>query len=203
MLILECEQGSDAWFAGRLGIPTASTFDKIITPTGKASTQAEGYMNRLLAEWLMGKPVDIEKSEWMLRGNELEDQARCYHAFTEDVQVQKVGLVYRDEVKMVAASPDGLIGEDGGLEIKCPAPWTHVGYLLGGKCPTDYIPQVQGNMYVTGRNWWTFLSYHPDMEPMMVKVERDDEYIQTMDKMLNEFISKLLHRREKLSHLKR
>ena len=160
-------------------------------------------MNKLLAEWLMGKPVEIEKSDWMLRGSELEAQARAYHAFALDVEVTQIGLAYQDERKLISCSPDGLIADDGGFECKCPAPWTHVGYLLADKLPTDYIPQVQGGLYVTDRKWWHFMSYHPDIEPLLIHVRRDEEYIALIDKAITQFVDKLLGKRERLKHLKR
>ncbi len=201
MIKLDCIQGSPEWFQGRLGIPTASNFDRIITPTGKSSTQAEGYMNRLLAEWLTGKTSDIEQSEWMKRGIEMEAEARDFYAFRHDVEVKQVGLVYQDDRRLVSCSPDGLLGE-GGLEVKCPAPHTHVSYLLNG-FPSDYIPQVQGSMYVTGAPWWDFISYHPDMEPVIVRVKRDDAYIKTLDGLLIKFLAEMSVRRDKLKHLRR
>lgn len=197
MILINCEQGSPEWFAARLGIPTASGFDKIITPTGRPSTQAEGYMNRLLAEWLMGKPVDIEKSEWMERGTEMEVEARKLYEFQTDTTVETVGLIYQNERKLVACSPDGLVG-DGGLEIKCPAPWTHVEYLLNNDIPTKYIPQVQGNIWITGRKWWDFQSYHPDMDPVIVRVRRDETFIKALESELSKFIDKMLAKRIKL-----
>ena len=201
MITLDCVQGSDVWFQARLAIPTASNFDRVITPGGKPSTQSEGYMNRLLAEWLTGKASDIEQSEWMKRGIEMEAEARDYYAFRHDVEVKQVGLVYQDDRRLVSCSPDGLLDE-GGLEVKCPAPHTHVSYLLNG-FPSDYIPQVQGSMYVTGRPWWDFISYHPDMEPVIVRVKRDDAYIKTLEGLLNKFLAEMAARRDKLKHLRR
>ena len=202
MIIVECVQGSEEWFQHKMGVPSASNFDRIITPGGKASTQAEGYMNRLLAEWLTGKASDIEQSEWMKRGIEMEAEARDFYAFQNDAEVKQVGLVYQDDRKRVSCSPDGLL--DGmGLEIKCPAPHTHVGYLLDGDLPKDYIPQVQGSMYVTGLSQWTFMSYHPDMTPLVVTVKRNEEYIKAMDGLIVKFLAEMNIRREKLQSFKR
>ena len=202
MIILDCAQGSTEWHSGRLGVATASNFDRVITPTGKPSTQAEGYMNRLLAEWLTGKTSDIEQSEWMKRGIEMEAEARTYYAFLHDAEIRQVCIVYKDERRLVSCSPDGLHG-DGGLEIKCPAPHTHVGYLLSESLPNDYIPQVQGSMYVTGAPWWDFMSYHPDMEPVIVRVLRDDAFIKMLDGLLTKFLAEMQTRRDKLKRFKR
>ena len=90
-----------------------------------------------------------------------------------------------------------------GLEIKCPAPHTHVGYLLDGDLPKDYIPQVQGSMYVTGLPHWTFMSYHPDMTPLVVTVKRNEEYIKAMDGLIVKFLAEMNIRREKLQSFKR
>jgi len=198
MIVLDVEQGSDVWHAARCGIPTASNFGQIWTPTGKASTQAKGYMHRLLAEWLTGTPTVVKQTEWMERGTELEAEARDWYEFQTGAEVERIGLAYLDESRMVACSPDGLV-EAGGLEIKCPAPHTHVEYLLAGKLPTTYIPQVQGSMYVTGRQWWDFLSYHPDMPPVLVRVARDDEYIAGLAAALHSFCERMAANRLQLA----
>lgn len=202
MITVDCVQGSPEWFAARIGIPTASNFDRILTPTGKSSTQAEGYMNRLLAEWITGKTSDIEQSEWMKRGVEMEAEARNYYAFQHSVEIKQVGVVYQDERKLVSCSPDGLM-EASGLEVKCPAPHTHVGYLLRGVLPTDYVPQVQGSMYVTGLKSWAFISYNPDMDPLVVQVERDEAYIKLLDAAITKFLAEMLDRRKKLEKYRR
>ena len=199
MIILDLEQGSEEWHLARLGIPTASNFAKIITSTGKLSTSATGYMHKLIAEYLMEKPIDIEKTEWMERGNELEADARGAYEFITDTTVDEVGLIYKDDKRLVSASPDGLINSDGGLEIKCPSPAVHVEYLLANKCPSKYLPQVMGCMYVTGRIWWDFMSYHPDLDPLIVRVNRDEELITKMDEAINKFIVKMLDKRNQLT----
>lgn len=202
MIILDCEQGTDAWFQGRLGIPTASNFDKIITSTGKASTQAKSYMNKLLAEWLTGSSINQDSTEWMERGNLLEADARSLFEFTNECEVSQVGLIYKDDRKLVSCSPDGLI-DDSGLEIKCPAPHTHVEYLLSGKLPSKYVAQVQGSMWVTERDSWNFMSYHPEMQPLSVKVNRDDKFIKTLEDYVNDFIDEMLTKRQKLDEARK
>ena len=184
MKILNLEQGSPEWLQARLGVPTASAFDKIITPTGKASTQTDAYAKKLVAEWLCGEPLDEYGNAWMQRGNELEPQARSFYEFQTDCTVEQVGFVLRDD-ELVGCSPDGLVGEKGLVEIKCPAPHTHVDYLLSGTIPNKYRPQVQGQMMLTGREWCDFVSYHPLMAPVIIRVERDDAFIETLNELLS------------------
>jgi len=181
MRVFECEQGSAEWFAARLGIPSASMYDKIVTAKGDWSTQANGYINQLVAEELTGERVPIFQNQWMLRGVELEPEARNLYIQTNQVKVHEMGFILHDDID-TGCSPDGLIGRDGGLEIKCPAPATHVEYLRGGKLPNRYKQQVMGCLWVTDRQWWDFMSYHPDMKPLIVRVERDEEYIASLAK---------------------
>lgn len=198
MIAVDLEQGSEEWFIARCGIPTASNFDKIISPTGKKSTQAQAYMNTLLAEWVTQQKDSIKQSEWMLRGTELEPEARQAYEFITDKPVRQTGIVYKDEKKLVSCSPDGLM-DDRGLEIKCPAPGTHVGYILSGEIPSTYIPQVQGSMWVCGFDKWDFVSYHPEIKPLIITIERDDTFIKTLDKLMEQFIDELLEKRKKLA----
>lgn len=173
------EQGSDAWLQSRLGRPTASNFGKLITPTGKASTSSEAYINELIAQRITGEIPEFFKSEAMQRGNDLEPSAKALYEFTRDVEVVEVGLCLHDEFDC-GASPDGLVGDDGGLEIKCPLPHTHVSYLRDGNMPSKYIPQVQGCLWITEREWWDFMSYNPYMEDLIVRVYRDEAYIKKL-----------------------
>ncbi len=198
MIILDCEQHSDEWFNARLGIPTGSCFDKIITSQDKPASGQKTYMNELLAEWLVGAPVDTYTSVWMERGNELENEARSYYEFKSDNPVKQVGLVFKNDKNLVSCSPDGLIDGVGGLEIKCPKANTQIEYLLTQKLPAKYVPQVQGSMWITEREWWDFLSYHPDMPPLLVRVYRDDNFINSLETKVNKFIETMLEKRETL-----
>ena len=180
MRCIDCEQGSDEWIAARLGIPSASMYGKIITTQGKWSTQADTYINQLVAEKLTGEQTPFYQNEHMARGTALENDARKMYEFIKDIEVREVGFCLHDTLE-AGASPDGLIGEDGGLEIKCPAPATHVEYLRGGKLPSKYKQQVMGCLWITGREWWDFMSYHPSMKPLIVRVERDEDYIAELE----------------------
>ncbi len=198
MLQHECEQGSFEWLQARSGIPTASEFDKIITPTGKESTQAEAYAERLLAEYILGHPVEtFGGNAWTDRGKELEPDAVKFYELNKDVDTKAIGFCTNDE-KTMGASPDRLVGEDGLLEIKCPAPQTHVHYLLTEKVDKGYYPQIQGQLLVTGRKWVDWLSYHPEMPPVIIRVERDEEYLATMKALLAKFTEELEKKRVKL-----
>lgn len=201
MIVLDLEQGSDEWLAARAGIPTASMFSSIITPTGKSSTSREGYMRQLAGEWLIGGPDPdaFAGNYWMKRGSELEGDARSFYEFMTDNKVDEVGIVYMDESKLFSCSPDGLVGEDGGWENKTPKLTTHVGYLEKGELPATYKAQVQGSMWITGRKWWDFMSYHPDTEPMIVRVERDDEFIGKLSNLMYEFLNDLAKVKEKIA----
>ena len=179
MLVSNFEQGSNEWLQSRLGKPTASNFGKLITPTGKPSTSAEGYINDLIAQKITGELPEFYTNAAMERGNELEPAAKALYEFINDVEVAEVGLCLHDTLDC-GASPDGLIGVDGGIEIKCPLPHTHISYLRGGCIPAKYIPQVQGCLWITGREWWDFMSYHPAMEDLIVRVYRDETYIKAL-----------------------
>jgi hypothetical protein len=173
------EQGSQEWLESRLGRPTASNFSKLLTPTGKPSSSADAYINELIAQKITGELPEFYTNDAMARGNELEPAAKTLYELTNDVEVVEVGLCLHDTLEC-GASPDGLVGDDGGIEIKCPLPHTHVSYLRDGKLPTKYIPQVQGCLWITGRQWWDFMSYHPSMQDLIVRVYRDEAYIKKL-----------------------
>ena len=181
MIMSENPQGSDAWLLDRCGIPTSSNFDKIITPTGKPSSSANTYMNQLLAEHYIGKPVDqMDMTKWMERGLELEQEARDTYNFITGFEMKKVNLCYLNEKKLVGASPDGFIHDDGLGEIKCPKASTMISYILKDAFPLKYKPQVQGQLWITERQWCHFIAYHPDMNLFIVRVERDEEFIKLL-----------------------
>lgn len=193
------EQGSEEWFAARRGIPTASGFKSIITSKGEKSTSASTYMNKLLAEWMVGESEDYQ-NEWMQRGTELEPEARRWFEFVTGLEVKEEGFLTCLD-GWCGCSPDGLIGEDAGLEIKCPAPQTHIKYLLSGQAPSEYIPQIQGSMYVTGRDKWHFVSYLPGAKNLHIVVERDAEWQEKFDSIIRNFVDKMLEKRNQLEKL--
>ena len=188
MRIDQNEQGSPEWLAARLGIPSASMFAKIVTTKGIWSASADAYINQLVAERLTGEREEVFQSHHMLRGTELEPDARDLYSLISDAEVTEVGFCLHDTLS-AGCSPDGLIGEDGGLEIKCPAPSTHVEYLRGGVLPSKYKQQVMGCLWITGREWWDFVSYHPTMKPLIVRVERDEEYIAALEKCVTKAVN--------------
>ena len=198
MIICNVEQLTTEWFAARCGIPTASNFDKIVTTKGDPSKSAKKYMYQLAGEAITGIKEETYQNGQMQRGIELEAEARTFYDLIRDSEVTEVGFCYRDEKKQVGASPDGLVGADGLLEIKCPLLSTHVEYLLSNKLPTVYFQQIQGQLYVTDRKWCDFLSYYPGMQPFIIRVDRDEEYIEKMDKILQTFVSELDEIVEKL-----
>ena len=188
MRIDQNEQGSPEWLAARLGIPSASMFAKLVTTKGIWSASADAYINQLVAERLTGEREEVFQSHHMLRGTQLEPDARDLYSLIRDAEVTEVGFCLHDTLS-AGCSPDGLIGDDGGLEIKCPAPSTHVEYLRGGVLPSKYKQQVMGCLWITGREWWDFVSYHPTMKPLIVRVERDEEYIAALEKCVTKAVN--------------
>ena len=199
MLLLDCVQQSPEWFEARCGVSSASNFHKIVTTKGEPSTQSKNYLYQLAGERLTGLKTETHQSQAMLRGIELESDARSLYEMLYDVDVQQVGLVMHDDMKY-CCSPDGLM-ESVGLEIKCPLIHTHVSYLLSYRLPTEYIAQVQGSMLVTGFNQWVFMSHHPGIKPLIITVERDEAFITKLEAELVEFCDRLEEITEKLRAL--
>lgn len=188
MKVLTCEQRSVEWFQARCGIPTASEFDKIITTTGIQSKQRTKYMYGLAGEKLGGIVEEGYQSAAMLRGNELEAEARAFYELINE-PVQTVGFCLSEDG--YGASPDGFVGKNGLIEIKCPIISTHVEYLLKNELPSDYIQQTQGQLLVTGREWVDFVSYYPGLKPLIVRVNRNETFLSLLKKELNTFIQEL------------
>ena len=192
MIILDCDQNSEEWFEARLGIPTASNFDKIVTTKGEYSKQAQKYMYRLAAEKVTGCMQETYQNENMVRGIELEEEARSMFEIVTDHEIDQVGFCFQDDDRNVGCSPDGLgKGRTFGVEIKCPSPQVHVEYLLTGKLPTAYFQQVHGSMYVTGLEQWYFVSYYPGLKPLILLVDRDEKFCTALDEALYRFNKEL------------
>lgn len=198
MIILDQEQGSEEWLRVRLGRPSASMFNKLITQTGKPSSSADGYINELIAERLTGKSEPFHVTEWMERGTALEPEAREAYEFITGNQVMETGFIL-DNSWQFGCSPDGLILDKGGLEIKCPAPRTMVSYLRDPQVGVKkYWQQIQGCMWITQRGWWDFFAYHPEMPHVLVRVERDDEYIDKLAAEVKAAVNVILNQVELL-----
>ncbi|TAK97772.1 MAG: hypothetical protein EPO08_20825 [Rhodospirillaceae bacterium] len=186
MQIYDIEQGSESWKKIRAGLPTASCFDRILTPTGKPSTQAEAYAHLLIAEILTGNPVnEWEGNAHTERGKELEEEAALAYEMEMGIELRTIGFCTND-ARTVGCSPDRLAGDDGLVEIKCPAAHNHVRNMLNG-LDMGYYPQIQGQLLVTGRKWCNFLSYYPGMELVIVRVERDKDYLFKLTEALEGF----------------
>lgn len=191
MRIIDCEQNTPDWFKWRVGIPTASNFDKIVTSKGEPSKQRTKYMYQLAGERITGKMEETYKNANMQRGIEMESEARQVYELINNVEILKVGLCIEEGETVYAASPDGLVGKDGLIEIKCPQITTHVEYLLKTELPTEYFQQVQGQLLVTNRKWNDFISYYPGMKPLIVRVQRDEKFIKALKIELEVFCKEL------------
>jgi len=188
MKIIDVEQRSLEWHAARLGVPSASNFKNVVTPTGQKSKQVDSYLNRLIADVLTGSPEPHPGTDAMQRGTDLEPEARSYYELIAG-SVEEIGFCIHDDG--FGCSPDGLVGEEGLLEIKCPLAHTHVEYLRDGILPSIYIPQVQGQLLVLNRLWCDFLSYHPSMKPLLIRVYRDEKYIAILHQALRELVEEV------------
>lgn len=182
MKILTMPQGSAEWALARLGIPTASQADKLLTPKKlEPSASAKKYMLTLLAEWLVGYPMENAGNGFTDRGTDMEAEARCAYELMQDVEVRQVGFLLRDDGKF-GGSPDGLVGDEGGVEIKCPALTTMIGYHLNPATFADeYRGQCQALMYVSGRAWWDQFAYNPQLPAILHRHERDERYMAALD----------------------
>jgi hypothetical protein len=187
------EQGTDEWLALRKGKFTASIASKLLTPTGKVSVSYKDEMGRIIAETLGLQPPEPHiETYWMARGSELEAQARKWFTVDTGFDVEEVGFIESDS-HLIGVSPDGVINayptdEDGNpvpdgegvvldlipLELKVPKPSTHISWLIQGVLPKAHIQQVHFSMAVTGAPYAYFMSYSPDIEPIILRVERDD-----------------------------
>jgi YqaJ-like viral recombinase domain len=192
VIIHPVTQGSPEWLALRCGIPTASCFDQIVTPKGKPSSQAERYMHTLLAERIMGHPAQEIVTGWMDRGSRTESEAVAYYEGQRDLDTERIGFL-TNNAGTIGASPDRFVGADGLLEIKVPREHTHVGYLLTRSVDAVYYPQVQGQLWISERTWLDILSYHPEMPPALIRVERDEAYIATLAAAVGAFAEAIDH----------
>ena len=194
-IIYDIEQGSDEWLMLRLGKLTASKFADVISKgRGKEPSKTRvSYMYQLAAEILVGEPTTFFKNAAMQWGTDCEPAARAAYELKHDLEVVECAFIEHDE--FVGVSPDGLVGIDGLLEIKCPTTVTHLKYYMAGTMPAEYLAQVQGQLWVSGRDWCDFVSYDPrvrsEADYFELRVNRDDEYIKNLEVQCGTFIDEL------------
>jgi hypothetical protein len=196
MNIHNVEQGTEDWLKLRAGVPTASEFSKIITSAGKASTQLNTYAAQLAAEFIAGKPLERwEGNQWTERGKNIEAEAREAYAFDYGVEVAQVGFVTNHGA---GCSPDGLVGDEGLVEIKCLSPAQHVlvydFWHRNGGIPADYLPQNRGQMWVCDRQWNEMFFYYPD--PLIPSFRHRIFRDATFDAQLRMQVAKVLAQRD-------
>lgn len=197
MIRLDVAQGSAEWRMARVGILTASAFDKIITPAGKQSSAWEKHMHRVLAEQLLNVPLDDGADGGFIdRGNVLEKRAASYYELQKDCHTIPGGFVLRDDER-TGASPDRLVGDAGLLEIKVPSAHVHIGYLLDSE-GIGYKPQVQGQLWVCEREWTDTVSYNPEMPTALVRQYRDEKFITALEGYVKQFHDAVDEAKEKL-----
>ena len=197
MRILPHEQRTKGWYESRRGLPTASSFGKLITSTGKRAASADAYIDELIAEKLTGESKFIPTTAAMQYGIDTEPKAREYYEFMYEREVTEIGLCLHDEIS-AGASPDGLIGDDGILEIKCPQSHTMVKYLRENRLPPEYKAQVMGQLWICGREWADFLAYHEKMKPLLIRVERDEEFIAELSAIVTKAVETIDQNYEEL-----
>jgi len=195
MYICKSEQGSEQWFIDRLSVATASMFNEVMTPK-QLKRAKTNYIYELAAEYITKKTQStFTGNAHTDRGNELEPTAVKWYEFMFDTECHEAGLCLPFEGAQYGCSPDRLIGEDGGLEIKCPELKTHIKYFVANEVPAEYKAQVYGCLYVTGRDWWDFVSYSQESRPLVIRTTKDDEgylkWKEAFDKILPEFINDL------------
>lgn len=184
------DQGSDDWLQVRAGKATASRYGDVLN-RGQGRRR---YLLELLAERLTGRPAPSFSNPAMAWGTETEPQARAAYEIATGYEVIETGFVVNDAYPGCGISPDGLIGDTGLLEIKCPNTTTHLDYVLRGKLPAKYVAQVQGQLLITERDWCDFVSFDPRLptrDLMVIRVEPDREYQSDLALELGRFINEL------------
>lgn len=187
----DIEQGTPEWHAARCGRATASEFAAVLAK-GQGKTRAT-YLRKVISERLTGKVAEGYTNKHMERGTEQEPMARFAYEATFGVTVKRIGFIQHADL-MAGCSPDGLVGEDGGAEIKCVLPHVQVDTMLSGSYPSEHRAQVQGSLWLSGRRWWDFVSYCPDMldaryRLYRFRVERDEAYIKIIENEVRIFLA--------------
>jgi len=201
------DQGTEEWFTIRIGKVTASRVADVIakTKTGYSATR-DNYMAQLVCERLTGQKGDSFSNVAMQHGTETEPLARAAYEALKDVLVDEVGFVPHPTIDMAGASPDGMVGEDGLIEIKCPNTATHIETLLNQSVPGKYNTQMQFQMACTGRKWCDFVSFDnrlpEELQLFVTRVPRDEVFIRLIESEIVQFIAELDDKINKLMKVK-
>jgi len=186
--IIECEQGSPEWREARRGLPTASRYGDVLAQgQGKMRNK---YRRQLAAEIVSGKVMKTYSNAHMERGKEEEDEILMKYAFETDAKLQKVGFL-RYTLMPTGCSPDGLVGNDGMVEVKSMLPELLVELHETGKIPTEHIPQVQGGLWITGRTWCDLVLGSPGLPSIVHRIPRDEPYMAGLQRELQYFIEEV------------
>jgi hypothetical protein len=191
MIIINCEQNSPVWDAIRLGLPTSSSFDKIITTAGVRSKQRDKYLYKLAGERASGEKSEHYYGSAMALGHEREDESRKLYEFLNECDVQQIGFCFFDESKTFGSSTDGLVGDDGIFETKNALSHVQIERLEKGWSKAEHFQQVQGELYVTGRKWCDLVSYSRGLKPIITRFKRDEKFITRLAEELQLFIEDL------------
>jgi len=201
------EQGSPEWFAQRLGKVTASRVADVIAKTKTGySTSRDNYMAQLVCERMTNTVAESFTNSAMQWGTETEPLARAAYEAHADVLVDEVAMITHPTIEAAGASPDGYVGSEGILEIKCPNTSTAIDTLLSQAVPSKHITQIQFQLACTGRKWCDFVSFDPrlpkELQLFVKRVPRDDAYIQMLEKEVVQFLTELDGKIKKLNELK-
>jgi len=184
--IFDCEQNSDAWYAARLGLPTASEFKSILAK-GEGKMR-RSYMLKLIGEVLTGEREDSYSNDHMERGHAHEPDARNLYMFQRDVEIQRVGFIKNGPK---GCSPDGLVGKNGMMETKSKMSHLHLDVLLRNRLPPEHTAQCQGALWVAEREWIDFCSYRPKLPLVVIRVFRDEIYIKNLASEVDAFLAEM------------
>jgi len=200
-IINDIDQSSDEWLDLRMGFVTASRF-KDVMAKGAGKTR-KSYMIEIASEIITGQREEKFNSSHMEWGTETEPQARAMYELETGHSVDEIAFAHFDDVK-IGCSPDGLVGDDGLVEFKCPKTTTQIETYLSGKMPTGHKAQVQGQLWVMDRQWCDFISFDPRINGVsgyfMQRIERDDEYMEQLGIECDKFIKELNEMIDKLTN---
>ena len=193
-------QRSTEWFQLKAGLPSASSFNRIVTTSEERSKQYKDYLYELAGESIVGYTENSYTNYAIEKGIERVEESRIVFEKLYGEPVRQVGLVYKDKSRSVCCSPDGLVG-DTGVELKNPILKTQTKYLLNGTLPTEYFQQVQGSMWTMNFKHYFFFSYYPGMPPFILLVKRDEAFISKLSKEMDLFVKELKEVIKKLRKL--